>query len=88
MDSSQNSNDRYAREDWQKYYAEDDLRWDLVQGAPPLVRLWDKKKLGQGKVIIPGCGDVVDEAALKMNLVNGTIAGAALDVFPRNLWGF
>jgi methyl halide transferase len=56
MDNSQNSNDGYARKDWQKHYDENDLRWDLGQVAPPFVRLWEEKKLGQGRVIIPGCG--------------------------------
>ncbi len=48
--------DGYQREDWQEYYDQDDLRWDLGEVSPPLKRLWQEGVLGAGRMIIPGCG--------------------------------
>lgn len=46
----------YQREDWQGYYDENDLKWDLGEVSPPLKRLWEEGSLKPGKVMIPGCG--------------------------------
>ncbi len=48
--------DGYKREDWQGYYDEDDLRWDIGEVSPPLKRLWEDGTLQSGRMIIPGCG--------------------------------
>lgn len=48
--------DGYERADWQGYYDQDDLRWDLGEVSPPLKRLWEKGVLEPGRTIIPGCG--------------------------------
>ncbi|QPJ60486.1 MAG: methyltransferase domain-containing protein [Candidatus Nitronauta litoralis] len=48
--------DGYEREDWQGYYDQDDLRWDLGEVSPPLKRLWEEGTLKTGRMIIPGCG--------------------------------
>lgn len=48
--------DGYEREDWQGYYDQDDLRWDLGEVSPPLKRLWEEGVLKTGRMIIPGCG--------------------------------
>jgi cyclopropane fatty-acyl-phospholipid synthase-like methyltransferase len=88
MDSSENSNDGYSREDWQKHYAEDDLRWDLGQVAPPFVRLWEEKKLGQGRVIIPGCGrghEVLFLAGKGYQVTGLDYAPGAVDLLSRSL---
>lgn len=88
MDSSQNSNDGYTKEDWQKHYAEDDLRWDLSQVAPPFVRLWEEEKFGQGKVIVPGCGrghEVLFLAAKGLQVTGLDYAPGAVDLLSRSL---
>ncbi len=88
MDSSQNSNDGYGRDDWQKHYAEDDLRWDLGQVAPPFVRLWEEGKLGQGRVIIPGCGrghEVLFLAGNGFQVTGLDYAPGAVELLSRSL---
>lgn len=88
MESSQSSNKGYARDDWQKHYVEDDLRWDLGQVAPPFVRLWEEKKLGQGRVIIPGCGQGHEVLFLSGNGFQVTgldYAPGAVDLLSRAL---
>ncbi|GJL77732.1 MAG: SAM-dependent methyltransferase [Nitrospinaceae bacterium] len=88
MDNSQNLEDGYSREDWQKHYAEDDLRWDLGQVAPPFVRLWEEKKLGQGRAIIPGCGqghEVLFLAAKGFQVTGLDYAPGAVDLLSRSL---
>lgn len=88
MESSQSSNEGYAREDWQKHYAEDDLRWDLGQVAPPFVRLWEENKLGQGRVIIPGCGrghEVLFLAENGFQVTGLDYAPGAVDLLSRAL---
>ena len=88
MDSSQNSNDGYGRDDWQKHYAEDDLRWDLCQVAPPFVRLWEEGKLGQGRVMIPGCGrghEVLFLAGNGFQVTGLDYAPGAVELLSRSL---
>ena len=46
----------YSRDDWQKHYEEDDLRWDLGETAPPFVRWWAGWSGGAGRAVVPGCG--------------------------------
>jgi methyl halide transferase len=88
MNSSQHSNEGYARDDWQKHYVEDDLRWDLGQVAPPFVRLWEEKKLGQGRVIIPGCGrghEVLFLAENGFQVTGLDYAPGAVDLLSQSL---
>lgn len=88
MNNSQNTNVGYSQEDWQKHYTEDDLRWDLGQVAPPFVRLWEEKKLGQGKVIIPGCGrghEVLFLAGNGFQVTGLDYAPGAVDLLSRSL---
>lgn len=88
MESSQNPNDGYSREDWQKHYADDDLRWDLGQAAPPFVRLWEEKKLGRGRAIIPGCGrghEVLFLAKNGFHVTGLDYAPGAVDLLSRSL---
>jgi methyl halide transferase len=56
MSNSDNNQVGYSREDWERHYNEEDLRWDLNEAAPPLVLLWQEKKFSPCKVIVPGCG--------------------------------
>lgn len=50
------SKDGYERDDWQGYYDEEDLRWDIGEVSPPLKRLWGEGALSSGRMIVPGCG--------------------------------
>lgn len=52
----ENKAEGYSKQDWQKHYDANDLRWDLQEPSPPFVHLWNEKKLSPGKTIIPGCG--------------------------------
>ena len=56
MNNGDNFQVGYSREDWERHYDEDDLRWDLNEAAPPLVHLWKEKKFSPCKAIVPGCG--------------------------------
>lgn len=56
MNNGDNVQVGYSREDWERHYDEDDLRWDLNEAAPPLVHLWKKKNFSPCKAIVPGCG--------------------------------
>ncbi|QPJ66357.1 MAG: methyltransferase domain-containing protein [Candidatus Nitrohelix vancouverensis] len=50
------STSEYEQADWQKHYDENDLRWDLGEPAPPIVRMWQDQWLKPGATLIPGCG--------------------------------
>lgn len=56
MDDKKRPTEGYTKEDWQKHYETDDLRWDLEEVSPTFARLWESKQLVPGKTIIPGCG--------------------------------
>jgi SAM-dependent methyltransferase len=56
QNSPDNQNSGYTLADWQKHYAENDLRWDIETPSPPLIWLWEQKKLTPGRAVIPGCG--------------------------------
>ena len=56
MDDKKGPAEGYAKEDWQRHYETDDLRWDLEEVSPTFTHLWESKKLVPGKTIIPGCG--------------------------------
>ncbi len=49
-------NTGYSRDDWQKHYEEDDLRWDLGEPAPPFVRWSGEQPQPPGRAVVPGCG--------------------------------
>jgi len=88
MNISQHLNEGYARDDWQKHYDEDDLRWDLGQIAPPFVRLWEENKLGRGRAIIPGCGrghEVLFLAGMGLQVTGLDFAPGAVDLLSRSL---
>ncbi len=47
----------YSLQDWQQLYLEDDLKWDIGEVSPPLLKLWEAGNIPrEGNVIIPGCG--------------------------------
>jgi len=46
----------YSCDDWERHYAEKDLRWDLDEVAPPFVRLWEERDIPPCRAIVPGCG--------------------------------
>lgn len=56
MEEKPSNSEGYSREDWQRHYETDDLRWDIGEASPPFVRLWDERRLQPGDAIIPGCG--------------------------------
>jgi len=88
MDRPQNSDPGYAREDWQKHYDTDDLKWDLGQPAPPFVRLWDDKTLVPGCAIVPGCGrghEIVFLAEKGFQVTGVDFAQGAVDALTRSL---
>ena len=88
MDNDQNTNDGYSQDDWQKHYAQDDLRWDLGQVAPPFVRLWEENSLGKGRAIIPGCGqghEVVFLAGNGFQVTGLDYAPGAVELLSRSL---
>ncbi len=49
-------NSGYSKEDWQKHYDEDDLKWDLGEVSPPLLHFLENSQIPKDRVIIPGCG--------------------------------
>lgn len=83
--------DDYAREngiamvDKDTLFAEADVVTLHVPLTPQTNRLVDEARLARMKtdaILINACrGEVVDQAALKQALINGTIGAAALDVF-------
>jgi methyl halide transferase len=56
MNNGDNIQVGYSREDWERHYDEEDLRWDLSEAAPPLVHLWQERNFSPCKAIVPGCG--------------------------------
>ena len=46
----------YSKQDWQKHYDENDLRWDLGEASPPLCHYLESNTVPRGRVIVPGCG--------------------------------
>jgi thiopurine S-methyltransferase len=49
-------NPGYSKEDWQKHYEEDNLRWDLGEVSPPIRHFLENNPIKTGRAIIPGCG--------------------------------
>jgi cyclopropane fatty-acyl-phospholipid synthase-like methyltransferase len=88
VNTTSDENDGYAKDDWQTHYDNDDLRWDLGQVAPPIVRLWEEKKLLPGRAIIPGCGqghEVVFLAEKGFQVTGLDYAPGAVELLSRTL---
>jgi D-3-phosphoglycerate dehydrogenase len=58
------------------------LHTPLTEETERLVGTTELEALGDGYLVNTGRGGVVDETALRAALVDGQLAGAALDVFP------
>ncbi len=78
----------YSQSDWQKHYDEDDLKWDIGEVSPAIIRLWNENKLPQGKAIVPGCGqghEVMFLAERGWQVTGVDFAQGAVDLLSHTL---
>jgi methyl halide transferase len=57
----------YSKEDWQKHYDEDDLRWDLGEVSPPLRHFLENNPISKDRALVPGCGQGHEVVYLALN---------------------